>query len=75
MGEMDVARVRPYRFDQGTPRSHGPVRAPTASGGHPIHGGGTRSATYLPGGRRPPDPDYVGRRVMGYRGMARGEDK
>ena len=46
MGETDVDRVRPYRSDQGTPRYRGLVRTPTASGGRPIPGGGTRSATY-----------------------------
>ena len=46
-GEMDVARVHPYRYDQGTLKSRGLVRTPTASGGHPIPGGDTRSASYL----------------------------
>ena len=42
LGEMDVVRVNLYQSDQGTPSAHGLVRAPTASGGHPIPGADTR---------------------------------
>ena len=67
LGEMDVARVHPYRSDQGTPRSRGLVSTPTASGGHPIPGrgggGDTRSATYR--WTTSTKPVYVGRLGMG----------
>ena len=43
---MDVARMNPYRYDQGTPSAHGLVRTPTASGGHPTPVGDGRSAIY-----------------------------
>ena len=46
LGEMDVAWVNPYRSDKGSPSALGLVRTPTVSGGHPIPGGDTRSATY-----------------------------
>ena len=48
-GEMDVARVYPYRSDQGSSSApaHGLVGTPTVSGGHPIPGGGdSRPASY-----------------------------
>ena len=65
---MDVAQVHPYRSGQATPRSHGQVRTPTASGGHQIPGGDTRSATC---------PDYVAFWGMGddmWRELMEGSD-
>ena len=39
LGEMDVARVNPYRYGQGQPPSAlDPVSAPPANGDHPIPG-------------------------------------
>ena len=50
LGEMDVARVNPYRFDQGQPPSAlGLVPTPPANDGHPFPGegeGDSSSATY-----------------------------
>ena len=46
-GETDVTQVNSYRSDRDTPSAHGLVRSPMASsGGHPIPGGDTGSATY-----------------------------
>ena len=67
LGEMDVARVIPYRFGQGQPPSAlGLVPTTPANGGHPIPEGGghTESFTLIHGGR-PPGPDYVGHRGWG----------
>ena len=44
---MNVARMNPYGYDQGTLSAHRLVRTPTASSGHPTPGGDTRSSTYL----------------------------
>ena len=50
LGEMDVARVNPYRFGSGerTSIALGLLRTPPASGGHPIPegGGDSRSPSY-----------------------------
>ena len=46
LGEMDMARVHPYRSDQVSRSAHGLVRTTAASGGHPVPGAGTRSVTY-----------------------------
>ena len=62
LGEMEVARVNAYRSGQGAPPgAYGLVHTQTSSGGYPIRGGGAHQASHLPGGRRPPSPDYVGR--------------
>ena len=67
LGEMDAARVNPYRFDQGIPGSCGLVRTPTVSGGHPIPGGGGRhQVCQFPVGDVHP-PDYIGHRGNGWR--------
>ena len=68
---MDITRVNPYRFCQGIIRL---VPTPPAKGGHPVRGA-TRDLP-LPGGRFPPDPDYVGCRGMGddmWRGQNEGK--
>ena len=71
LGEIGVARVHPYRSDQGSPRPRGLVRTLMASGGHPIPGGDTRSATY------PVDDVHQARITYGIWGwgMRYGEDK
>ena len=47
LGEMDVARVYPYRSAQGQPPSAlGLVLTTPASGGHPIPEADTGSVTY-----------------------------
>ena len=58
LGEMDVARVSRYRYDQDSPSTLSLVRTPSVSRGHPIPGVEVR---HLPGGRRPPGPDDIGR--------------
>ena len=50
LGEINVARMNPYRLTRIPPvllGSLGLVRASTVSGGHPMTGGDTRPATYL----------------------------
>ena len=60
LGEVDVARVNPYRFGQGQPPVHSAwfrPRRPTAI----TQFRGRYEVSHLPGGRRPPGPGYVGR--------------
>ena len=49
LGEMDVARVNPYRSGHGERPKLGMLRTPPASGGHPIPGGGGLKVSLLPG--------------------------
>ena len=65
LGEKDVARVNPYRFWSGsTPRALGLI-SPSSNGGHwSPNAGGRLEVCLLPGGRRPPGPDYIRSRGM-----------
>ena len=68
LGVVDVARVNPNQSIQGAPY---PTPLRSATGSHPT--GQRRSPTsgvrlevrLTPGRRRPPVPDYIGRRRMG----------
>ena len=75
LGGMDLVRVIPYRFGQGQPPVHTAWfqrRRPTAVTKFRTGWGGRLEVCLLPGGRRPPGLDDIGR---GVGGMAFGEYK
>ena len=62
LGEVDVAQVNQYRSGKGEPSVHMAWSAPhrPAAVTQLQEGGGRHEVSHLPGGRRPPGPDYVG---------------
>ena len=60
MVQMDVARVDPYRSGQGGPPAHTAQFAPhRPAAATRYRGGGRFEVSLLPGGRRPPGPEYL----------------
>ena len=69
LGEMNIARVSPYRSGQGEPPLLMAWSAPQMpAAANQFRGGGRHEVgpvEVLPGGRRPPGQDYIGRWGMG----------
>ena len=66
LGEMDVARVNPYRSGQGELTMHFACCTPHRSAAViQLRGGGGLEISLLPGGRRPLSSDGIGRWGMG----------
>ena len=72
LGEMDVAWVKPNRSSQGDPPVHKATGSHLTSQLRPPTPGWRLGVRLMPGGRRPPGPEYKERRGMG---MNLGEDK
>ena len=62
LGEMDVARVRPYRSDQGTPLLMAWFVPQQSAAATQLRG--RHLVRHIPDGRHPPGADYVERRGM-----------
>ena len=73
LGGMDVARVNPYRYDQGTPGLM--AWFVTARSAAVTQLRGRHQGCHLPGERRPPGLDYIGRRGRGWRLERRKRDR